>query len=47
MKKPTIKLLIERLGIEKELVEKWKHIAIRYGEKNTAEIKEYLLRYIC
>ena len=42
MKKPTIKLLIERLGIEKELVEKWKHIAIRYGEKNTAEIKEYL-----
>ncbi len=42
MKKPTIKLLVKRLGIEKELVEKWKHIATRYGEKNTAEIKEYL-----
>lgn len=42
MKKPTIKLLIERLGVEKELVEQWKHIAPRYGEKNTAEIKEYL-----
>lgn len=42
MKNPTIKLLIERLGVEKELVEKWNHIAPRYGENNTAEIKEYL-----
>ncbi len=42
MKRPTIKLLIKRLSFEAELVDKWKHIAPRYGEKNTAEIKEYL-----
>lgn len=42
MKKPTIKNLVKRLGLEAEIVDKWKHIATRYGEKNTAEIKEYL-----
>lgn len=42
MKKPTIKLLAKRFGLEAEIVDKWKHIAPRYGENNTAEIKEYL-----
>ena len=42
MKKPTIKQLIKRFSFEAELVDKWEHIAPRYGEKNTAEIKEYL-----
>lgn len=41
-KKPTIKLLIKRLSAEAKLVRQWKHIASRYGEKNTAEIKQYL-----
>ncbi len=42
MKKPNIKLLIKRLSYEAEVVDKWRHIALRYGENNTAEIKEYL-----
>ncbi len=42
MRKPTRKLLIKRLSYEAEVVDKWKHIAPRYGEENTAEIKEYL-----
>ncbi len=34
--------MIKRLSYEAVLVDKWKHITPRYGEKNTAEIKEYL-----
>lgn len=41
-KKPTIKLLIKRLSTEAELVRQWEHIAPRYGENNTTEIKQYL-----
>ena len=42
MKKPNIKLLIKRLLVEAELINKWNNVAPRYGENNTAEIRQYL-----